>query len=169
MLKMTVKGADDLRELARDLRRGKGTLRSELTTAFKKSGERTLKQVKHNMTSMSIKGFKAGGKPTFTAVMPGTNIRQRIAKVTELDVRTGSVDPQMQFQVKTDRLGSARNLPFHLDSAKKFRHPIMGHRGRWASNLGTPWFYKEIRDDLDAIRDECDSAITRTVEKIERG
>lgn len=168
MLTLTVKGADQLRDLARDLRRAKGTLRSDLTKAFKRGGEATLKRVKHNMTTMDIKGYRAGGK-RFTAHRPGTNIRQRIARVTELDVRTGTVDPHVQFQVRTDRLGDARNLPWHLDAGKKFRHPIMGYRGRWAASSGKPWFYDEIKTDLATFEAECDKAITRTVQKIEKG
>src|SRR5258705_9602635 len=140
VLTLTVKGSRELRDLARDLRRAKGTLRSELTKSFKKAGADTLKRVKHNMTSMQIKGYRAGGK-RFTDPQPGTRIRQRIARVTELGVRTGWIDPQVSFVVHTDRLGAARNLPWHLDSGKKFRHPSMGHRGRWAATTGKPWFY----------------------------
>lgn len=166
---MTVKGADELRDLARDLRRAKGTLRSELTKSFKKAGASTLKQVKKNMTTMQIKGYSTGRKPRFTDKQPGTGIRKRIARVTELDVRTGSADPRVEFQVHTDRLSDARNLPWHLDTGKKFRHPIMGRRGRWAANSGKPWFYDEIRSDLDTFRAECDKAIDVTIQKIERG
>jgi hypothetical protein len=170
VLTLTIKGEAQLRALARDLRRAKGGLRQELTTAFKRAGEKTLKQVKHNMTSMDIKGYRTGKKPRFTAVMPGTGIRARIARVTEYEVRTGSVDPVVRFVVRTDRLGGARNLPWHLDSGKKFRHPIMGHRGSWAANSGEPWFYDEIKKDRDTfLTDECDKAITRTVQKLEKG
>lgn len=170
MLSLTIKGEAQLRDLARDLRRGKGTLRSELTRAFKKAGEKTLKQVKHNMTTMDIKGYKTGRKPAFTAHRPGTRIRQRIARVTELEVRTGSVDPVMRFVVHADRLGKARQLPWHLDTGRKFRHPIMGNKSSWAANSGKPWFYNEIKQDRDTfITAECDAAITRTVLKIEKG
>jgi hypothetical protein len=169
MLTLTVKGAAQLRDLARDLRRSKGTLRSELTKAFKTAGASTLRQVKLNMTSMDIKGYSTGRKPRFTDRQPGTNIRQRIARVTELEVRTGSTDPHVQFQVQTDRLGDARNLPWHLDTGKKFRHPIMGKRGRWAANSGKPWFYDEIKSDLDRFTAECDEAIDKTIQTIERG
>lgn len=170
MLSLTIKGEAQLRDLARDLRRGKGVLRQELTKAFKTAGEKTLREVKHNVTSMRIKGYRAGGKTRFTARLPGTNIRQRIARVTEYEVRTGSVGPVVRFVVHSDRLGDARNIPYHLDSGKRFRHPIMGHRGRWAANSGTPWFYDEIKRDRDTfLTAECDKAITRTVQKIEKG
>jgi hypothetical protein len=122
------------------------------------------------MTSMQIKGYRTTAKTRFTAVMPGTGIRQRIARVTEYEVRTGSVGPVVRFIVRTDRLGDARNLPYHLDSGKTFRHPIMGYRGRWAANSGKPWFYNEIKKDRDTfLTVEADKAIDRTVAKLEKG
>lgn len=169
MLVMTIKGADELRDLARDLRRAKGTLRSELTAAFKRAGAPTLKDVKRNVTTMDIKGFRTGAKPTFTASLPRKGLRRRIAAVTELDVSTSAGGPRAQFVVRVDRLGNARTLPWHLDTGKKFRHPIMGNRGRWAASLGKPWFYDTIRSDMPRFEAECDAAIDRTVAKLERG
>lgn len=168
MLNLTVKGTRQLQDLAKDLRRGKGTLRSELTQAFRRAGNDTLQRVKNNMLTMQMTGYRAGGT-TFTERMPGTGIRKRIARVTELDVRTGSVDPRVKFEVKVERLGNARELPFHLDSGRRFRHPIMGRRTRWAAQSGKPWFRKEIKNDLERFRAECDAAITRTVGQLERG
>lgn len=177
MLNLTVKGGEQFRELARDLRRGKGTLRSELTKAFKDAGKDTLDRVKNNMTTMDIKGFPTGKTPRFSASTSGGGIRKRIARVTELEVRTGAIDPKVRFEVKVDRLGNAREVPFHLDSGKKFRHPIMGFKRRngvkkWrgaAASQGKPWFRDEIRKDLTLFRDRCDTAITRTVQTLERG
>lgn len=169
MLTLTIKGRGQLEALARDLRRAKGTLRQEVTQAFKRAGEPTLKRVKHNMTSMQIRGYKTGKKPAFTAAMPGAHLRQRIARVTELEVRTGSADPVARFVVRSDRLGDARKIPWHLDSGKKFRHPIMGHRGSWAANSGKPWFYDEIKSDRALFEAECDKAIDRVVAKLEKG
>lgn len=174
MLSLTVVGSQQLRDLARDLRRAQGTLRSELTGAFKRAGTPTLRKVKNNMTTMDIKGYRTRGRP-FTAKMPGTNIRARIARLTELEVRSGTVGPRMRFVVRTDRLEpNARKLPFYLDSGRKFRHPIMGfQKGRvWrggAASSGKPWFRQEIRSSLTRVEAECEVAINNTVRQIERG
>jgi len=166
-LTLTMLGAADLKATAAALRRGKGTLRRELTKAFRDAGQETLKRVKHNAETMRIRGRRKGGR-RFTDHRPGTNIRQRIARVTELEVSTGSGDPRVKFVVRTDRLGDARNLPFHLDSGRVFRHPIMGNREAWAGQSGQPWFYNEIKKDIDVFRRECDEAIDRTIQQIER-
>lgn len=168
-LSLTVKGASELKRVAEDLRRAKGALRRELVQAFKQAGQATLKRVKHNIETMTIRGYRTGRTPQFRAHRPGTRIRQRISNVTELDVSSSAGDPHVRFQVVTDRLGDAHNLPWHLDSGKKFRHPIMGNRESWAANSGKPWFYDEIKSDLDLFVAECDKAIDRVVEKLEKG
>lgn len=167
MLTLTVIGADRLRAASEALRRGQGTLRRELTKAFKDAGEQTLRSVKRNAETMRIRGRRKGGR-RFTEHRPGTHIRHRIANVTELEVSTGGGDPRVKFVVRTGRLGSARNLPFHFDRGRTFRHPIMGNRSAWAGQSGEPWFYDEIRKDLDLFRRECDDAIDRTIQSIER-
>lgn len=168
-LSLTVKGAAELKRVAEDLRRAKGTLRKELVQAFKQAGQATLKRLKHNIETMDIKGYRTGRTPPFTARMSGTRLRKRISNVTELDVSSSAADPHVRFQVVTDRLGDARNVPYHLDSGARFRHPIMGNRESWASNSGKPWFYDEIKSDLDLFTAECDKAIDRTIQSIEEG
>lgn len=168
MLRLTVKGERELRETAQALRRGKGILRRELTQAFRDAGQTTLRRVKANIESMPMRGYRKGGK-AFTQHRAGTGIRHRIARVTELEVSTSAGGPHVRFVVRSDRLGNARNVPFHLDSGRRFRHPIMGNRNAWAGQSGKPWFYNEIREDLDVFAKECDKAIDDTIAAIERG
>lgn len=168
MLSLTVVGTRELQDLSLRLRRAQGTLRAELARAFKEAGKDTLRRVKLNMTTMQVKGYRAGGRE-FRQHRPGKGLRRRIAAVTELEVRSGSDQPRVKFVVRTDRLGDKKNLPYLMDSGKKWRHPIMGNRSKWAANSGKPWFYKEIRSDLDLFKAECEKAIESTVQSIERG
>ena len=168
MLSLTIVGTGQLQDLSLRLRRARGTLRAELARAFKEAGKDTLKQVKLNMTTMQVKGYKAGGRQ-FREHRPGKGLRRRIAAVTELEVHTGSDTPRVKFVVRTDRLGDKKNLPYHMDSGKKWRHPIMGNRSKWAANSGKPWFYDEIRGDRAVFEAECQKAIDATIRAIERG
>ena len=165
-ISLTVVGQDRLREVSEKLKRGQGTLRRELTKAFKDAGQETLDRVRRNARTMRIRGRRKGGRP-FTAHMPGTDIRNRIARVTELEVSTGGGDPRVKFVVRSDRLGNARNLPFHFDSGRVFRHPIMGHRRAWAGQSGEPWFTDEIKREVKVFADKCEDAIDRTIQQIE--
>lgn len=166
MLSLTVKGADDLRRVSDALKRGQGILRKEMTKAFRDAGNQTLRRVKANALGMSIRGRRKGGR-RFTDHMPGTGIRARIARVTELEVSSGGGDPRVKFVVRSERLGSARNLPGYFDTGVTFRHPIMGNRRAWAGESGESWFTREIEKDLDLFVDKCDDAIDRTIQQIE--
>lgn len=166
-LRLTIKGADELRRVSEALRRGKGVLRQELTKAFKEAGQETLKKIKHNVETMPVRGRRKGGR-RFTDVRPGTAIRRRISRVTELEVSTGAGNPHVAFVVRADRLGDARNLPWHFDSGRVFRHPIMGNKRAWAGESGKPWFYDEARNSRDVFVGKCDEAIDRTIQTIER-
>jgi hypothetical protein len=168
MLSLTIVGTGQLQDLSLRLRRARGTLRAELAKAFREAGKDTLRQVKLNMTTMDVKGYRAGGRQ-FRERRAGKGLRRRIAAVTELEVRTGSDTPRVKFVVRADRLGAAKSLPFHMDSGKKWRHPIMGNRSKWAASSGKPWFYNEIRGDLAVFVAKCQEAIDATIRTIERG
>jgi hypothetical protein len=163
----TVKGADSLRAAARALRGGQGKLRQELTKAFREAGKETLREVKRNAETMPIRGYRHGGR-RFRERREGTNIRHRIARVTEMDISTSSGDPRVRFIVHSDRLGDASELPWHFDTGRIFRHPIMGNREAWAGQKGKPWFRETIRRDLATFEAECDKAIERTIRAIEK-
>lgn len=169
MLVMTIKGSDELQATADALKRGKGTLRQELTTALKTAGQDVLKRVKHNAETMRIRGRRKGGR-RFVDHLAGNSIRHRVARITELEVSSSSANPRVRFVVRTDRLADIKgtNLPWHMDSGKTWRHPIMGNREAWAGQSGQPWFYNEIRDDRDRFEAEVDKAIDRTVEAMEK-
>lgn len=171
MLRLTVKGGDDLRATSLALRRAKGNLRKNLTAAFRSAGEQTLREVKRAIETNPLRGYRTKGK-RFTAHMPGTHIRHRIAAVTRMEVNTSS-DPHVRFVVYNDRLGDARRVPWHIDTGKVFRHPIMGKNrdGSWrggAGMSGKPWFYSTIKKDVRVFEAKCDDAIDKTIREIER-
>lgn len=166
-LSLTIKGQKELQRVANDLRRAKGTLRRELTAAFKTAGNKVLARVKHNIETNDIHGIRTGRKPLFTAHTGAKRLRKRISNVTELEVSSSAGDPHIRFYVHSDRLGNATNVPQHIDSGKAFRHPIMGNRHSWAASIGKPWFTDEIKSGRDVFVAECDEAIDRTIQSIE--
>jgi hypothetical protein len=170
VLSLTVKGERELRQVAAALRRGKGTLRQELTKAFRTAGDTTLRRVKRNIETMQIRGRRKGGR-AFRENRAGNNLRRRISRVTELDISTSATDPRVRFEVHNERLADikAQRVPWHLDTGKAFRHPIMGNRSAWAASVGKPWFYDEIKKDRAIFEAECQDAIDRTIDRIQKG
>lgn len=168
-LSVGIVGREKLTAVARDLRRGQGRLRRELTQGIKAAAEETLRDVRQAWETMPIRGQRVpGAKRPFVKKMPGTRIRHRIARVTEAEVTTSTSGPRARFVVRSDRLGNARNVPYHLDNGR-LRHPIMGDRHHWANQYGQPTFYKTIRDDRPKFEKQADAALDRTAEAIEKG
>lgn len=169
-MRITVKGQHELRHAAQTLRRSKGTVRRELTTAFRSAGQQTLREVKRNIETMPMRGYRVrrrGEKVRrFRGYQPGTKIRARISRVTELEVSTGAGDPRARFDVRAGRLGRARRLPGYFDRGEKFRHPVMGKRTSWAAQQGKPWFRRTILHNIETFRAECDAAIDRAIATI---
>lgn len=169
-LSLTIKGEQQLRPVARALRRaGDSGLRDELRKAFKAAGQTTLRRVKNNVETMSIRGRRKATGRHFREVRAGNNIRRRISRVTRLQIVTSGSEPKVRFVVDSGQLADikAQRLPWHLDTGKVFRHPVMGNRSVWVGQSGRPWFYDEIKKDRDVFVDECDKAIERTIRQIE--
>lgn len=166
-MRVTIKGERGLRDLARDLRRAKGTVRRELADSLRKPTAAGVRDAKASIAGLSIRGQRTRSRDRFTAPTTGGHIRARIARVIEADVSTSAGNPRAVIVVRNERLGNARNVPWLLDTGKTYRHPIMGNRSAWAGSRGSPWFYSAI--DQEAYVREADEALTRIVQKIERG
>lgn len=165
-MRVTLRGERQLRDLARDLRRAKGTLRREMAQALRRPTEQGVRKAKRAIEELNIRGQRKGGE-RFTAPTAGGHIRRRIARVIESSVSTSAEHPHATIVVRNDRLGNARNVPWHLDTGKVFRHPIMGNREAWAASRGAPWFYASI--DREQYEKAVDEGLDRVVAQIEKG
>lgn len=161
-----LRGERQLRGLARDLRRAKGTLRREMAQALRKPTERGVRRAKSAIEELNIVGRRKGGH-RFVAPTVGGHIRSRISRVIESSVSTSSDHPHATVVVRNERLGNARNVPWNLDTGKDFRHPIMGNRSAWAASRGAPWFYSSIKEE-DYVK-AVDEGLDRVVAQIEKG
>ncbi len=169
-MRITVGGQREVRHAAQVLRHSRGTVRRELAQAFRTAGEQTLGEVKRNVEAMPMRGFRVRRRGEkirkFRGRMPGTGIRSRISRVTELDVSAGAGDPRARFAVHAGQLGRARKLPGYFDRGEKFRHPILGKRKAWAAQQGKPWFRKTILRNVKVFHTECTAALGRAIATI---
>lgn len=169
MISTRIVGIEHLRDATRDLKSSPARLRRELTQGLRNAAAPVRKDIQRAIETLPMRGQPVpGAKRRFRQKRPGTQIRHRIARVVEVDVTTSSAGPRARFVVRSDRLGNARNVPYHLDQGR-LRHPVMGDRSVWANVWGQPWFYKTVRDDRPKFETEADEACRRTVEAVERG
>lgn len=166
-MRVTLKGAKDLQDLANDLRRAGGTLRREVAEALREPTKEAERAAKRAIESLRIVGVRTGSRHRFTHVTPGGHIRARIARVIESDVSTSATNPHAQVVVRSERLGNAHNVPWHLESGRVFRHPLPNTRDTWAGSRGGPWFYQSVDEErfARAIQERLDAI----ADKIERG
>ena len=165
-MRIKLRGAERLHVAAKDLRRAGGNVRKEMTTALRNAANPTLRKVKDAAATMTIRGFRTGRPHRFTAHLPGTHIRARVARVVELELSSSAANPHASFVVHNERLGNAKNMPFRLDTGRPFRHPLPGNnRHRWAAVSGEPWFYDNIK--ADPFEAEIREAIDRVIDQAE--
>ncbi|HET8684774.1 MAG TPA: hypothetical protein VFM54_23315 [Micromonosporaceae bacterium] len=162
---MEIKHARQLDDVTRRLKRAKGTIRRDTAAGLKASGTDVLREVQSNVEALEIRGFRVRGRgrKRFRAKLPGTKIRRRISRVTQMRVSTARTMPRLDLYVDSDKLGSARNLPGYFDRRTKFRHPLPGTRRVWAAQQSrSGWFREPVLRKLPAVRQAVDAQLDRT-------
>lgn len=61
---------------------------------------------------------------------------------------------------------SQRKLPRYLDGQGRWRHPVWGHRDRWASQTGSPYFMVTIQPHQKRLRAEVRRTIDNALRKL---
>jgi hypothetical protein len=170
MLDVRIKGANDLREMAIQLRKAdKEFLGRQLVKAIRKAGEKTVKDVKRSAEQIRTTGSrKPGSLRPFTRVMPPKGTRAKIAATVGMRVSVLSENPRVQFRAGRGLPAEIAMMPRKFDG-QTWRHPVMGNREAWVSQRSQPWFWPPIRDNLETFRAEIDIALDKTREMLERG
>lgn len=168
MIRIRVFGEDELIATARRVANGPDYLRDNLGTAVRRAARPILRDVKRAIATNPIRGFRTPSRRRYRGPSTPKGLRASIAAVVDLDLSTGSLSPRAQFVVHTGRLGKKRRLPELIESGNRWRHPIMGKRGRWAASQGKPWFEVTVRKGLPQFERRLDEALNRTARQIER-
>lgn len=171
-ISLRIKSAAQLRRAADLLAGAKRKYVKELSVAFHDAGQETLYEIRGKVLAMNIKGRqKPGARRRFVDVRPGTSLRQRMADAVQYEVTVRGDNPRVEFSVDSDLMGGRQgggNIPYHLESQGRWRHPVMGDRGVWTTNVGEQgWFYNEAKAAVANIEKAVDEAIDRFVEEIQ--
>jgi hypothetical protein len=171
MLDIQVKGANNLREMAIQLRKAdREDLGKELTKAVKRAAEPTLRDVRDSAKGINTTGVrKPGAKRPFVRVMPAKGTRAKIAGEVNFAVSVLAENPRVQFRAGRGLPADLKAMPRKFDNPGTFRHPVMGNRDVWVSQTGDPWFFEPIRANLKTFRAEIDVALDNTRQMLERG
>ena len=172
MLRIQFHGAGEIRQMARRLEEAPDHLRQNLARSLRNAAQPTLRDMKRNIETNPIRGFRTGSRHRFARPSSPKGLRRRIAAATEMRLNVGSDNPSAVFTVYESRLGSAHRLPTHIERGTIWRHPIMGKfhvssRGKfvrhgWAGEQGKPWFRPAFEKNLPLFRRRVDEAVART-------
>lgn len=155
MLQMGMTGADDLKALAKKIRKVSEP-----------------KQIRKDLT----KGLKAGAKPAAEKVKaaalalpdtPGnksTGLRRKMARVTNVQVRTGGNQAGVAVRLSRARMGDQAALPT-VTNKGQWRHPVHGNRKVWVTQTSRRgWFDEANRRAAPMVR----KSLKKTIDDIEK-
>ncbi len=168
MIEAKVEGAEDLRRVARALRRAdRSDLSRQLTRAIRTAARPTVDDVRRTVRALPIQGFPyPGRKRAFHGFTPAPHaLRESIAESVTTRISVSEDNPRVRFSAGSG-LGERRTLPKRLDSVKGWRHPVMGNRVVWVRQVGKPWFGTTIRGHLGDFRREIGQALERVADQI---
>lgn len=145
MFQMTVDAAA-LKLLARRMaREGDGkALRQDLVRQLKDAAEIVSNDIRQGVTATPSKGHK------------GASLRAAIARSVYTQVRTGGYTAGVRITTRQGKfVRGFTSAPERYDSPKGWRHPVYGHRDRWARNEGHPFWNKAAAKNHDVAREKC--------------
>lgn len=169
MFRISIRGEEEIRRMARQVADGPDHLRNNLGTAVRRAARPALRDAKKAIATNRIIGYPTGGR-RYRGPDTKKGLRAAIAANVDVEINTGSLTPRARFVVRTYRLGNRAKLPEYIDSGERWRHPILGKRskGSWAEQSGRPWFERSIVRNLPLLERRTNEAVERTARAIAR-
>jgi len=155
MAEARVTGGEQLKLLAAQLKQADPALKRELRRNFKDAAEPVIGDVQQSillMPSHHDGSLRAEVARTVTVSTSFTG--------DGIAVRVSSLGTRMP--------AGKESLPFHLDSAKGWRHPVFGHWERTKDRqYGKPeWFERPIADNARGFQAAAQQAVDETQRKL---
>lgn len=97
-----------------------------------------------------------------------TGLRERIAHSVKSKVSYSGFRMGAKVYIETSNFpGSQRKLPRYLNRSSGWRHPVWGHRNRWVTEHGAPYFDRPIEHHRDRIRRNVAAAVDKAVRTLQ--
>lgn len=162
------RGQQDLAQISQALRRVHGNARRELTQSLRAAADPAVQDLRRAVRGADVSGRRAGGGRPFRARVPSRGLRGPIARAVRADVSTSASGARVVIEVREGAVPPrARQLiKYVVGDAKRWRHPIMGRRSRWASQNAPNVGWKTLRPHLPRFNRAVQSAVTRTEQQL---
>jgi hypothetical protein len=159
MMQMGMTGAAELKAVAKQIRKAADA-----------------KQVRKDLT----RGLKEGAKPAAVLVKaaalalpdkPGnksTGLRKKMARVTNVQVRTGGSQAGVRVRMSRARMGDQAALP-RVTNKGRWRHPVHGNTKVWVTQTSRRgWFDDANRRAAPQVRKAVKQVIDDIEKRLER-
>lgn len=168
MLRVRTHGGDQLRDLARRLDQAPALLQRQLLVGVQRAANPALQDLQREIRGANVAGRRVGGRKRFTAPMASRGLRGPIARAVEVRIGVRSGGARAEFRLDESRVSPRirKTVKYVVGYAARWRHPIMGHRGRWAGqNAPNVWPHVMPRH-LSRFNREVDAAVARVEQSL---
>lgn len=181
-----VAGADQMRKLARDLKKVDKKLATKLRKSIRDAARPAVADAKTAITNLPVTGSRGGGGTARTEkhlervkdptsdkarirAQRRSGLRRTIAASIKVDIRDGGKRAGVRIIVDASKLPTdQKTLPRRLNSKKGWRHPLFGNRDRWYTQRGRPWFEVSIQRHARRVRKTILAAMDELAKELDK-
>jgi hypothetical protein len=167
---MRFRGRNTLDRTAVALRRAPGRLRSELTRGLRDASDPAVKALRRATETADVSGRRTSAKRRFTTPVRSRGLRRPMARAIEADISTSATGARADIRVRDGSVPPRirRLVKYVLGDSKRWRHPVMGRRSRWASQNAPNVWWRTLRPMLPRYNREVQAATNRTENQLRR-
>jgi len=141
------------------------TMRAELSKALRVAAKPAVDDVKATVRNLPVTGSVGGGRAQ-RATKSGRHRGLRAAVAAGVRTKVEFGRAEIRIVVAPSLPADQRNLPKYLNRPGGWRHPVYGHRDRWAREAGRPYFETRILGHRPGIQAEMEKALNATARAI---
>jgi hypothetical protein len=168
--------APDLADLATALKyeQNGAVMRRDLLRGLRAAVKPAAEEAKSSIMSMPAGGLRQQSNGTWhlgSKKQAGGSMRRAIARQVKTEVALTGRAAKVKVKVKKKSMPRGfTNAPRAYNSAKGWRHPVIGTEGRrWVQQIGKPgWFDYPLRSGKDRYRAAIERAMQDTADRIAR-
>jgi len=153
-MRVSVRGNEQLRELARDLKKtGDRELEKQLRSTIRKAMDPMKRAVQANARAIPAKGPRH------------TGLRRAIARAATVKVAPSGT-AAVTLEISRSKMPAGKgSLPALMEGRGTWRHPVFGNRHAWATQRPHPFFWRGVEPRIKDVRQAVIEAVEAVIDK----